>query len=192
MSKSKQATRSALIIVIFTLGSKFLGFLREILIASKFGSGMETDAFFIALSASSLIGSFLRNAVKTTFIPVISEVEYKEGKKGKIKHTNNMVNIIIFVSSILIILALLGTPLTIKLLASGFEGEQFDLAIKLTRIGLPMILFSGIIGIMTGYLQSESRFNATAIIGIPLNISYIFFLLFLSSKFGKRQIQPTF
>ncbi|MSU00234.1 murein biosynthesis integral membrane protein MurJ [Tissierella pigra] len=186
MSKSNKTAKSALIIIIFTLGSKFLGFLREVLIAAKFGSGMETDTFFIALTATSLVTGFLSNAISTTFIPVISEIESKEGKKGKIEHTNNMINVIFFVSLILVIIGLLGTPIIIKLLASGFEGEQFNLAVKLTRIGLPMILFSGVIGVMTGYLQSEQRFNATAMIGIPFNFIYIFFLLFLSSIFGIR------
>lgn len=184
MSRSNKAAKSAIIIVIFTLGSKFLGFLREVLIAAKFGSGMKTDTFFIALSGSSLIGNFLQNAINTTFIPVISEVESEEGKKGKLEHTNNMINVIFSISLIVVVIALLGTPLIIKLLANGFEGEQFDLAVKLTRIGLPMILFSGIIGVMTGYLQSDERFNATAMIGISFNLVYIFFLLFLSSRFG--------
>ena len=183
MSRSNKAAKSAIIIVIFTLGSKFLGFLREVLIAAKFGSGMKTDTFFIALSGSSLIGNFLQNAINTTFIPVISEVESEEGKKGKLEHTNNMINVIFSISLIVVVIALLGTPLIIKLLANGFEGEQFDLAVKLTRIGLPMILFSGIIGVMTGYLQSDERFNATAMIGISFNLVYIFFLLFLSSRF---------
>lgn len=184
MISVNKVTKSALIIILFTLGSKFLGFFREVLIAAKFGSGMETDAFFIALSVTVLLADFLRNAISTTFIPVISEVESKEGKRGKVNHTNNMINVILFVSFIAVILALLGTPLIVKLLAIGFEGEQFDLAVKLTRIGLPMILFSGIISVMTGYLQSEERFSATAIIGVPLNLSYILFLLFLSSFFG--------
>lgn len=184
MKHTREITKSALIIIIFTLGSKFLGFLREVLIAAKFGSGTETDTFFIALTATGLLTGFLSNAISTTFIPVISDVEFKEGKKGKLQHTNNMINVIFFVSLVLVSIALLGTPLIIKLLAKDFEGEQFDLAVKLTRIGLPMILFSGIIGVMTGYLQSEERFNATAIIGVPLNLSYIFFLLFLSSFFG--------
>jgi putative peptidoglycan lipid II flippase len=184
MTKPNKTAKSALIIIIFSLGSKFLGFLREVLIAAKFGSGMETDTFFIALTATGLVTGFLSNAISTTFIPVISEIESKEGKKGKIGHTNNMINVILFVSLILIIIALLGTPIIVKLLARGFEGEQFDLAVKLTRIGLPMILFSGVIGVITGYLQSEQRFNATALIGFPFNFVYIFFLLFFSTIFG--------
>ena len=98
MSKSINNVKSAIIIIIFTLGSKFLGFLREVLIAAKFGSGVETDTFFIALTATGLVSEFISNAISTTFIPVISEIEPKKGKKGKIEHTNNIVNIIIMIS----------------------------------------------------------------------------------------------
>jgi len=138
MDNSNRTARSVLLIIIFTLGSKFLGFLREVLIASKFGSGKQTDTFFIAASATTLIGSFILNSISTTFIPVISEVETKEGRKGKIKHTNNMLNLTAALSLILIIIAFIGTPLIVKILASGFKGEQFVLAVKLIRIGLPI------------------------------------------------------
>ncbi|MDR7857533.1 murein biosynthesis integral membrane protein MurJ [Tissierella sp.] len=183
-NKSNKAAKSILIMIIFTLGSKLLGFLREVLIASKFGSGMETDTFFVALTATSLVTGFLSSSISTTFIPILSEIESKEGKKGKIEHTNNMINVIFVISAILVMLGWLGSPIIVKLLAKGFEGEQFDLAVQLTRIGLPMILFSGIIGVMSGFLQSEEKFTSTSAIGFPFNFVYIFFLLFLSSTFG--------
>ena len=184
MSYGNKAAKSASIIIIFTLVSKLLGFFREILIAANFGSGIETDTLFIALSASGIIGNFLKVGINTTFIPVISEVETKEGRKGKINHTNNMINIVILISMILTSLAFLGAPILVKILANGFVNEQFDLTVKLTRIGLPMILFSGIIGVLTGYLQSEERFNGTAGIGISFNLVYIFYLIFLPKYFG--------
>lgn len=191
MSKSNQTSKSALIIIIFTLGSKLLGFIREILIAAKFGSGMETDTFFVAMTATFLITGFLSNAISTTFIPVLSEIESKEGKKGKIEHANNMLNIIFVLSILLVIGAWIAAPIIVKLLAKGFQGEQFELSLQLTRIGLPMILFGGILGVFTGYLQSEQKFISTAAIGFPFNFVYIFFLLFLSSKFGIKGLMVT-
>lgn len=184
MSASKKAAKSAIIIMIFTLGSKFLGFLREVLIAAKFGSGMETDTYFIAMSATGIITGLMSNAINTTFIPVAAEIETAEGKKGKLNHTNNLINIVFFLSLILVCIAWIASPLIIKLLAKGFYGEQYKLAIQLLRIGLPMIIFSSIIGVFLGFLQSEQRYISTAAIGFPFNFVYIFFLLFLSSKFG--------
>lgn len=87
MSKSKKAARSAIIIAFLTLGSKFLGFIRETLIAAKFGAGIKTDTFFIAITVTGLVTGLIGTAVKTTFVPVLSEVEAREGKGGKIAHT---------------------------------------------------------------------------------------------------------
>lgn len=191
MDKSNKVAKSTLIIIIFTLGSKFLGFIREALIASKFGSGMETDTYFVALTATSLVTGFLTEAITITFIPILSEVEITEGKDGKIDHINNMINMIFLISIGLVIVAWFTTPMIIKLIAKGFEGEQFDLTVKLTKIGLPMILFSGIIGALTGYLQSEQKFTSSSAVGIPFNFIYIFFLLFLSSIFGIKGLMIT-
>lgn len=126
----------------------------------------------------------MSTAISTTFVPVLSEIESKEGKNGKIKHTNNLINTIFFFSLILAILAWFASPLIIKILAKGFYGEQFKLAVKLTRIGLPKIIFSCIIGALTGFLHSEQRHTSSAAIGFPFNFVFIFYLIFLSSIFG--------
>ncbi len=184
MSKSKKAAKSAIIIMIFSLGSKFLGFLREVLIASKFGAGMETDTYFVAMTATSLITNLISNAISTTFIPVLSEIESKEGKENKFRHTNNMINIIFVFSLLLVFMGFIASPLLVKMLAKGFYGEQFNLAVKLVRIGLPMIVFSCILGVTTGFLQSEQRYTSSAAAGFPLNFVIIFYLIFLSAAFG--------
>lgn len=184
MSMQNKVAKSTLIIIIFTLGSKFLGFLRDILIAFKFGSGMETDTFFIALTATSVLVGFLSDSVYTTFIPIISEIESKEGKERKIEHTNNIINIVFILSVILLIITFIGAPILVKIFAKGFEGEQFQLAVKLTRIGTPIILFGGIIKLFTGYLQSEQEFARPAATGIISNFIYIIFLIYFSSIFG--------
>ncbi|MFS8542072.1 MAG: murein biosynthesis integral membrane protein MurJ, partial [Tissierellales bacterium] len=165
MSTSKKSAKSAIIIIIFTLGSKFLGFIREVLIAAKFGAGMETDTYFVAITATSLITTFITNAITTTSIPILSEIETKEGREGKISHTNNMINIILTFSFILVLIGWVASPLLVKLLAKGFYGEQFNLAVKLTRIGLPKIMISCVLGITTGFLQNEQRYTSSAAIG---------------------------
>ena len=98
MSQSKQAAKSAVIIIIFTIASKLLGFLRESLIAAKFGSGVETDTFFIAMAAIGLFTSVITQSINTTMIPVLSSVEIAEGKEGKNRHTNreNNINLLLY------------------------------------------------------------------------------------------------
>lgn len=191
MNYKRFAAKYALIMAIISLGSKFLGFIRETLIASKFGAGMETDAYFIALTVTSLLAELIRTSLSTTLIPIFSEIEYKEGKKGKIKYFNNLFNIIIFMALIIIVLGWISSPLIIKILAKGFEGEQFKLAVKLIRIGMPSILFISLVGMITGYLNSEQIFISSAATGIPSNIILIFYLLTASSFLGIKGLMVT-
>ncbi len=186
MTRSKKAAKSIFIMILFGIGGKLLGFIREMLIAAKFGSGMETDTFFIALAATGLFTSLLTQSLSTTMIPVMSEIEKNEGKSGKKRHTSNLLNIVILVSLALVAVGWLLSPLIIKILAHGFKGSQFDLAVTMMRIGLPVMIFAGIVGVYRGYLQSEMRFLESAAASFPLNLTYILFLVFLTGYFGIR------
>ncbi len=184
MTKMNQAAKSMVIIVVLSLGSKFLGFIREALIAAKFGSGMVSDAFFIAITAIGLLTILLGTAINTTMIPILSEVEAHEGKDGKKVHFSNILNIVFAASLVLILFGWIFAPVVVRVMASGFKGEQYELAVLLIRIGLLGIIFSSAVSSFRGYLQSESMFTESAAANFPFNFVYISFLLFLSSQFG--------
>src|SRR5699024_10459802 len=188
MSNLKKSAKSVVTIIVFTLASKVLGFLREALIASNYGSGAGTDTYFIALSAITLFSTLILQTVNTTMIPVLSDVEAKEGKKGKLNHLNNFLNTLTLFAVLLIILGYFLTPLLMRLLGKGFEGEQFELAITLTRIGLPLLIFSSLVGVFRGYLQSEESFTESAAAAFPKNIVFILFLIFLSQHFSIKAL----
>ena len=184
MSRNQTAARSVFIMIIFGLGSKLLGFLREMLIAAKFGSSMETDTYFIVLIATSLFTTLLMQSLSTTLIPVMAIIGEREGKRRKYNHINNLLNIVIVVSLVIVVLAWPLSPLIIKILAYGFKGSQFDLAVQMMRIGMPALIFAGIVGVYRGYLQSELLFIESAATQLPFNMIYIAFLIFLSGYFG--------
>ncbi|WFA08623.1 murein biosynthesis integral membrane protein MurJ [Tissierella sp. Yu-01] len=178
MTRKQQVAKSAAVIAIFTLMSKGLGFIREVMIASRFGSGMETDTYFVAMTATVMIMSILGSAMNTTLIPIFSEIGEKRGKEGRLRYLNSILNIIFFITLILAILAFVLSPLTIKILAKGFEGEQFRLAVNLNRIGLPIIIFLGFTHVLSGFLHSSQIFGPHAIMGIPYNAVFLVYLFF--------------
>ena len=180
MTRKQQVAQSALMISFFTLLSKGLGFIREVMIASKYGSGVETDTYFVAMTATVIIMGTLGSALNTTLIPIFSEIRGKAGKIGQRKYLNNILNIVMLITLILAILAFVFSPILIKILAKGFEGEQFDAAVRLNRIGLPIIIFLGITYVLSGYLQSNKIFGPHAIMGIPYNFVFLTYLLFFS------------
>lgn len=182
MTNTNRVARSAAMIAMFTLISKFLGFGREILIASQYGSGYETDTYFVAMTATTIIMTTIGASLNTTLIPIFTEIGEKKGRQGKLKFLNNILNVIFFITIILALLGFLLSPVIIRILAKGFQGEQFDLAVKLNRIGIPIVIFLGFTYVFSGYLHSSQIFGPPAIMGIPYNFVFIFFLLFVADK----------
>lgn len=184
MTQLKKSAKSVSMVILLTLISKVLGFVRESLIASNYGAGISTDTFFIALSAITLFSTILTHTINTVLIPILSDIEVHEGKEGKLKHLNNFLNIIVLVSILITFLAFFITPYLMKVLGRGFKREQFEYVILLTRLGLPILIISTIVGIFRGFLQSEEKFVESATADLPMNIIYILFLFFLAQHFS--------
>lgn len=180
MTKKQGLAQSAAMISIFTLLSKFLGFIREVMIADKFGSGMETDTYFVAMTATVIIVGTLGAALNTTLIPIFSEIGERYGKRGKLKYLNNILNLVLLITGLIVFFGYIFSPLVIKVLAKGFEGEQFELAVSLNRIGLPIAVFLGLTHVLSGLLHSSQIFGPPAISGLPYNFVFLVYLIFFA------------
>jgi putative peptidoglycan lipid II flippase len=79
----------------------------------------------------------------------------------------------------LLALALVGMPVVVTLLAPGFSVDpgKFDLAVTLTRITFPYLLFITLVTILSAILNAHERFAAAAAAPVLLNLSLIAALL---------------
>ena len=81
MKENELVTRAAGIVGIFTFLSRIMGLIRDILIASFFGSGMAADAFFVAFRIPNLFRRlFAEGSFSVSFIPVFTEYLQKKSK----------------------------------------------------------------------------------------------------------------
>ncbi len=183
MSRIKASKISVMLLIIIVF-SKLTGFVRDMLLADRFGSGMETDAYFIAITSSTILFAIIGIALNTIIIPIMSDIRENQGGAGELKYVNNLINIIFLFTALMTCLAYIFTPVLIKVLASGFQGEKFDLAVKLTRIGLPVMIFNGFLSVMKGYLHVHGEFRIPAYEGFALSVPVIFYLLFLADIYG--------
>ena len=71
--------------------------------------------------------------------------------------------------------AMIAMPLVIYVIAPGFkaDGEKFQLAVDLTRICFPYLLFMSLTALQSGVLNSLNRFTAAAAAPILLNVVMI-------------------
>lgn len=175
--------KTALIIMIVTVISKSIGFLREITLSYFYGASNISDAYLISLTIPRVLFVVIGAGIATTFIPIYSNIlDEKDHESGDL-FSNNLINHVILISTIFIIFVLFFTDFIINLFASGFKGDTLILARKFTQISVFAIYFNGLIYIFKSYLQVNNNFIIPSMIGLPFNIIVIS-SIYISSKFN--------
>ena len=165
--------KTALIIMIITLLSKFLGFGREMSLAYVYGASNISDAYLISLTIPITIFGFISAGLMIGYIPVFSKVRHDEGERRATEFTNNLIVTFLCISSIIILLCIVFIEPIVKMFAMGFDEQTFLLTVKLSKITLFSIYFSSIVAIFTAYLQLNNNYYIPAIIGLPMNFAII-------------------
>lgn len=177
MKKGSSLIKSTFIIMIVSLVSRALGFIRDMLIAKNFGAGMYTDAYNIAVTIPETIFTLVGLAISTAFLPMLSKIKVKDGQKDMYRFANNVINILFLASLVLFIVTSIFAKEIVFILAKGFSEEAALLAIKLTRITLINLLFLSINACFTSLLQVNEDFVIPAILGLFFNLPMITYLL---------------
>ena len=165
--------KTAIIIMIITVISKVFGFFRELVLSYFYGASAISDAYLISLTIPAVIFSFVGTGLSTGFIPMFSQIREKHGDSEANKFTSNIVNILLLISTVLVVIGLIFTEPIVKLFASGFKGQTLTMAIRFTKLSLVGIYFTGTTYIYSAYLQLNNRFLTPALIGVPYNIIII-------------------
>jgi len=180
---------SASIFSVYTLVSRLLGYVRDILIASFLGASIYADAFFVAFRLPNTFRRlFAEGVFNAAFIPSYTEANLNNEAEGK-KFADDVLNLLIIILLAIVFLVEIFTPAIVYLIAPGFyeELKKFDLAIELTRITFPFLFFISLSSFFSGILNTNNKFAAAAAAPIILNIFLILSLLisyFLDLDFG--------
>ena len=170
---------SASIFSLFTLISRILGYLRDILIAIFLGASVFADAFFVAFRIPNTFRRlFAEGTFNAAFIPSYTSAKLKNEKSGKI-FADEVLSFLIITLLFIVTLAEIFTPYLVYLIAPGFitDNTKFILAVELTRITFPFLLFVSLSSFFSGILNANNKFAAAAAAPIILNIILIISIL---------------
>ena len=159
----------------FTLISRVLGYLRDILIAFFLGASIFADAFFVAFRLPNTFRRlFAEGTFNAAFIPSYEEARIKSNKKGK-KFADDVFGLLILILIFIVTIVEIFTPYLVYIIAPGFiENDiKFNLAVELTRITFPFLLFVSLSSFFSGILNSNNKYAAAAAAPIILNIVMI-------------------
>lgn len=191
MSRKGIMKNNTLYIIYFAIGTRILSFIKGILTASRIGVNYKMDSYLLAFGAIMLLTKIIGDGIIISLIPLLQEIQEKDGTNRRMDYTNNLINTTVLLSFILIVIGYFAAPVLIKIFGPGFKGKELQDTILLFRIGLPIITVSWIRSIGAGFLQSDHAFRAGAKGGISNAVVYIIYLLFLSKYFGLKGLMVT-
>ena len=164
----------------FTLLSRISGFVRDIVIASVLGAGWMADAFVVAQRLPNHFRAiFGEGAFNAAFVPAYAKRLEDQGSQAARYFASSLFRILLAFLSLITALAIVFMPDVVGWLAPGFsaDGEKFALAVALTRITFPYLLFVSLVTLLSGMLNAHERFAAAAFAPVLLNLSIIGALL---------------
>jgi putative peptidoglycan lipid II flippase len=168
--------RSAATVGGLTLVSRVLGFVRDQLIAFTLGTGPIAEAFFVAQRFPNLFRAlFAEGAFNNAFVPLFAKRVEGEGSEKARAFAIEVFSVLLAWLLLFSAAAMVAMPLVIHVIAPGFAGdeEKFELAVDLTRICFPYLMFMSLTALQSGVLNSLNRFTAAAAAPILLNLVMI-------------------
>ena len=170
---------SASIFSFFTLISRILGYIRDILIAIFLGASIFADAFFVAFRLPNTFRRlFAEGTFNAAFIPSYTAANLRGKTSSKI-FADQVLSLILLILTFIITIAEIFTPYLVYLIAPGFitDDIKFNLAVEFTRITFPFLLFVSLSSFFSGILNSNNKFAAAAAAPIILNVILILSIL---------------
>ncbi|MGA2089722.1 MAG: murein biosynthesis integral membrane protein MurJ [Stellaceae bacterium] len=164
----------------YTMMSRVLGFVRDMLTAQFLGAGPVADAFFVAFRLPNLFRSFFaEGAFSAAFVPLFAGGMAQNGKLLAKRFAEDALSSLTAVLFVFLLVCEALAPALIHLLAPGFAEDpaKFQLTVELSRITFPYLLFISLVALQGGILTSVERFAAVAATPVLLNLFMIGVLL---------------
>jgi putative peptidoglycan lipid II flippase len=175
--------RSALTVGGYTMMSRVLGFVRDVLVAAYLGAGPVADAFFVAFKLPNFFRSlFAEGAFNAAFVPMFSAMLGRDGRGPALAFAERALALLVAAVALFVALCQIFMPYLMLGLAPGFSGDpaRFDLAVSFTRVTFPYLFFISLVSLLGGVLNSIGRFAAAAAAPVLLNLTLIGSLLVLA------------
>ena len=191
MSEHKAIFKSASAISIMTVVSRITGFVRDVLIATLFGTGISAQAFFVALKIPNVFRDVIgEGAGNAAFVPVFCEYLAKKTKMDFLRLVNSLLWLLLAVSCVITVAGMIFSPLIVRLIAPGFlqDRMKFDLTIHLTRLLFPYLILITLSAYLMSISNAHKSFVVPASAPIVSNLVLIVFIFFIGKASGINQI----
>ena len=181
--KKGHLLHASLLVGSMTMTSRVLGLIRDITIATYFGSSSAADAFFIAFRIPNFLRRlFAEGAFAQAFVPVLSEhktLHTQKDVKKLIDHVTGTLGLILLA---LTALGIIAAPIIIYIFAPGFyhHTEKLHLATHMLQLTFPYLLLISLTALAGAMMNTYGHFALPAFTPTLLNVSLITVTIWLT------------
>ncbi len=180
--KDGKVLRSAGVVGSFTLLSRGLGMLRDIIIAYHFGTSLLASAFFVAFTIPNLFRRlFGEGALSAAFIPVFIETRTKQGDKAA---WDMAAKVVTLTAALLTTIAIIGVILFSVGLRLPNVSEKWITTFELARVMFPYVVLICLAALSMAVLNSFKHFATSAFAPCLLNLILIAVMLVVFPVIG--------
>lgn len=173
--KEEKVIRSVGVVGSFTLLSRGLGMIRDVIIGNYFGTKLVASAFIVAFTIPNLFRRlFGEGALSAAFIPIFIETRSKQGEKAAWDMASKVVTMI---AALLSTIAIVG--IILFSIAAHLPGisEKWTFTFELARIMFPYVIFICLAALFMAVLNSYKHFSTSAFAPSLLNLILIIAML---------------
>jgi putative peptidoglycan lipid II flippase len=172
---------AAVVVGFLTAFVKVAAMGKELIVAWRFGTADELDAFLIALVIPSLIVNVVTASFNAALIPTYIKIREQEGQKAAQKLFSSATVWSLGVLVVTTIVMVTTAPLYLPWIAFGFDRQKLELTFHLLCAIAPIVMLSGIFTIWSAVLNAGERFALAALCPIITPTITVIFLVGLQS-----------
>ena len=179
-----------IMVVLGIILAKGIGFVREIVFSSAFGTGVYADIYFQVFNIVNLIFAGIGVALSTLVIKNMNKPENIGKEKAYV--ASFLRKSILSFTAVALLFVIFARPIVTNIILPGLAEEFVPLAVKQMYIMAPSLVFVVIAYIVSGVLQNEKVYFVTAIMSLPFNAVIIAGLLFKNPTLTSIAVITTF
>lgn len=162
--------------------SRILGLVREIIMATMFGTSLAKSAFDVAFLFPNLFRRlFGEGALSAAFVPIFTETLEHDGLDGANRLAGKVGTLL---ATVLFVFVSIGYLVMVVAQQRIDMGAKADAVISLLRVMLPYMFFSCLVALSMGILNSLKHFAVPALTPVLLNVIWIAALIWLCPRLG--------
>lgn len=181
--EGRRLAKSVGVVGIFTLLSRFLGLIRDVLMAGFFGTSQAMGAFVIAFTIPNLFRRlFGEGALSAAFVPVFVQTLHKDGREAAWALAHKVLSLL---ATVLSALTVAGILLAWAASAWVEPGGMAATVLSLLCIMLPYMVSICLVALCMAILNSFHHFAVPAGTSAVMNVVWIAAVLLLCPWLGE-------